>query len=196
MLLSSDKNCRSSSIHANLLSGSSCLQLLLASPPWFLSDVSQSSLSQLNLSHTSCFFIRAEGPIGWGIPEKSRPIENAFCCRSQRWMSELSELKTWAILLPRHVPGCCLRIVAGPSFLTHMFNILYTYQLISSHEAESLITCRRCAYEIPRSRAPVRVVRFGGWLMCLSPLCCFPSFVSCCCLDRHGLAGDRNKWVR
>lgn len=32
--------------------------------------------------------------------------------------------------------------------------------------------------------------------MCLSPLCCFPSFVSCCCLDRRGLAGDRNKWVR
>lgn len=51
-------------------------------------------------------------------------------------------------------------------------------------------------YEIPLHGVLVHVARFGGWLMCLSPLCCFPSFVSCCCLDRRGLAGDRNKWVR
>lgn len=105
-------------------------------------------------------------------------------------------VKIRAILLPCHVAGCCLRIAAGPSFLTHMFNILYTYQFISSNEVESLITCERCTYEIPCRCVLVRVVWFGGWLMCLSPLCCFPSFVSCCCLDRHGLAGDRNKWVR
>ena len=37
-------------------------------------------------------------------------------------------------------------------------------------------------------------VWFGGRLMCLSPFCCFPPFVSCCCLDRHRLAGDGNKW--
>lgn len=80
-------------------------------------------------------------------------------------------------------------------FFTCISHILSTYQFITRYELKSSITYQCGTYRMYVFHVTVCwCVWFGGRLMCLSPLCCFPSFVSCCCLDRPRLAGDRNKW--
>lgn len=88
----------------------------------------------------------------------------------------------------------CVRVRVD-FFFTCIFHILSTYQFITRYELKSSITYQCGTYRMYVFHVTVCwCVWFGGRLMCLSPLCCFPSFVSCCCLDRPRLAGDRNKW--
>lgn len=82
------------------------------------------------------------------------------------------------------------------------FPILHPYQFLTMNELKSSITTSllsllgylfvvlMCVFVFD----VIVCVWFGGRLMCLSLLCCFPSFVLRCCLDRHRLAGDGNKW--